>query len=94
MQSIKLFLGILVLGLLFSLKAYSHSGMTGPSGCHMNYSTGVQHCHQAKTTDPYATYYYIHYQGQTAGPYSSYSSCMGAARGANLYGAYCNTSKW
>ena len=42
-------LAIAVLGLLFFSKAYSHSGRTGPSGCHMNYSTGTQHCHKTKT---------------------------------------------
>tara|TARA_B100000945_G_C19819418_1_gene339879 strand:+ start:38 stop:310 length:273 start_codon:yes stop_codon:yes gene_type:complete len=86
-------LAIAVLGLLFFSKAYSHSGRTGPSGCHMNYSTGTQHCHKTKTLNPYKIYYYIHYQGRTAGPYSSYSSCMSAARGANLIGAICLTRK-
>ena len=50
--------------------------------------------HKTKQTNPYQTYYYIKYQGQTYGPYSSYSSCMGAIRGAGVYGAYCSTSKY
>tara|TARA_B100001093_G_scaffold325022_1_gene310134 strand:+ start:414 stop:689 length:276 start_codon:yes stop_codon:yes gene_type:complete len=88
------FLVITILGLLFSQNAYSHSGMTGPSGCHMDYSRGTQHCHKSKQPDPFKTYYYIKYQGKTAGPYSSYNSCMNAARGAKLTGAYCSTSKY
>jgi len=90
----KKLLALVVLGLLFSLKAYSHPGMTGPSGCHMDYTRGSQHCHKSKQPKPFQTYYYVHYQGQTAGPYSSYNSCMSAARGAKLAGAYCNTSKY
>ena len=90
----KKLLGIVVLGLLFCIKAYSHSGNTGPSGCHMNYATANYHCHTPKQTNPYAIYYYVKYQGQTYGPYKSYSSCMGAIRGANIVGAYCSTSKY
>ena len=53
-----------LLGLtLFSFKAYSHSGNTGSTECHTNYSTFKFHCHQKKQGNPYKTYYYIHYQG-------------------------------
>ena len=92
--SVKKLLAIIVLGLLYSLNAYSHPGMTGPTGCHMDYSRGTQHCHKSKQPNPYKTYYYAKYRGQTYGPYSSYGSCMNAVRGANLIGAYCSTSKY
>ena len=90
----KKFLAIITLGLIFSIKAYSHSGNTNAGGCHMNYATANYHCHKTKQTNPYQTYYYIKYQGQTYGPYTSYSSCMGAIRGAGVYGAYCSTSQY
>ncbi len=90
----KKLLGIVVLGLLFCIKAYSHSGNTNAGGCHMNYATADYHCHTTKQTDPYKTYYYIKYQGQTYGPYSSYNSCMAAIRGAGVYGAFCSTSQY
>jgi hypothetical protein len=76
--------------LLKSTMSFAHSGATGPNGCHMNYSNGNYHCHETKTPDPTATYYYIKHQGSSYGPYSSYNSCMNAIRGANLGGAYCS----
>ena len=85
---------IFLLSLIFAFKALSHSGNTGPTGCHMNYATANYHCHTPKQANPYKTYYYIKYQGQTYGPYSSYSSCLNAINGANIYGAYCSSSKW
>ena len=90
----KIVLVFLVLNLIFHTKLYSHSGNTNAGGCHMNYATANYHCHKTKQTNPYQTYYYIKYQGQTYGPYSSYSSCMGAIRGAGVYGAYCSTSQY
>lgn len=91
---IKKLLAIVILGLFFSQNAYSHSGNTGPTGCHMDYSTANYHCHNAKQSNPFATYYYIKYQGRTYGPYSSYNTCMQAIRGANISGAYCSTSQY
>ena len=88
------FLVALILSFILCGVAYSHSGNTNAGGCHMNYATANYHCHKTKQTNPYQTYYYIKYQGQTYGPYSSYSSCMGAIRGAGVYGAYCSTSKY
>ena len=76
------------------MSANSHSGNTNAGGCHMNYATAYYHCHKTKQTNPYQTYYYIKYQGQSYGPYTSYSSCQAAIRGANVYGAYCSTSKY
>ena len=76
--------------LLKSTMSFAHSGATGPDGCHMNYSNGNYHCHERKTPDPTATYYYIKHQGSSYGPYSSHNSCMNAIRGANLGGAYCS----
>ena len=77
-------------------KTYSHSGRTGPSGCHMDYNRigGAYHCHKQKTINPYQTYYYVHHRGQVIGPYKSYGSCMNAVRGARLTGAYCSTSRY
>ena len=80
----------LSLAIVFSNNVFAHSGATGPDGCHMNYSNGNYHCHERKTPDPTATYYYIKHQGSSYGPYSSYNSCMNAIRGANLGGAYCS----
>ena len=79
-----------ILSLFKSTISFAHSGATGPNGCHMNYSTGNYHCHETKTPDPFATYYYIKHLGNSYGPYSSYNSCMNAIRGANLAGAYCS----
>ena len=50
---------IFLLSLLFTFKAHSHSGNTGPTGCHMNYATANYHCHTTKQANPYKTYYYI-----------------------------------
>jgi len=72
----------LMLVIFISQITFAHPGATGPSGCHMNYSTGDYHCHTAKTPDPSQIYYYIKYKGNSYGPYSSYSSCMNAISGA------------
>jgi hypothetical protein len=92
----KLFSIIVFCLLFFTLNINNlnaHPGRTGPSGCHMSYAAQGYHCHKAKTPDPFAIYYYVHYRGQSHGPYSSYNSCMAAARGANLTGAYYTTYK-
>ena len=88
-----IFLSLITL-IFFNQISFAHPGATGPSGCHMNYSTGDYHCHTAKTPNPGETYYYIKYKGESYGPYSSYSSCMNAINGANLYGAYCSTATY
>jgi len=80
----------LLLAIVCSNNVLAHPGATGPDGCHMNYSNGNYHCHERKTPDPAATYYYIKHQGSSYGPYSSYNSCMNAIRGADLRGAYCS----
>ena len=85
---------LLALLLLVPSLSFSHSGGTNQGGCHMNYTTGQYHCHQAKQPDPFKTYYYIKHQGRSYGPYSSYSSCMAAIRGSGVMGAYCSTSKY
>tara|TARA_B100000035_G_C20564446_1_gene364011 strand:+ start:111 stop:386 length:276 start_codon:yes stop_codon:yes gene_type:complete len=90
----KFTLGIITFILLLVVNANSHSGGTNAGGCHMNYTTGQYHCHKAKQTDPFKTYYYIKHQGRSYGPYSSYSSCMSAIRGSGVIGAYCSTSKY
>ncbi len=90
----KLIFSVITFVLLLSVNANSHSGGTNAAGCHMNYSTGFYHCHQAKQPDPFKTYYYIKHQGRSYGPYSSYSSCMAAIRGAGISGAFCSTSKY
>jgi hypothetical protein len=85
------FLILIITAFLFKgTISFAHSGATGPNGCHMNYSNGNYHCHETKTPDPFATYYYIKHQGNSYGPYSSYNSCMNALNGANLRGAYCS----
>jgi hypothetical protein len=59
------FLILLITAFLFKgIIAFAHSGATGPDGCHMNYSNGNYHCHETKTPDPAATYYYIKHQDQ------------------------------
>jgi endonuclease YncB( thermonuclease family) len=45
----KLFLSILVLGLLFSGGAYAHSGGTNSEGCHNQKSNNTYHCHKKKS---------------------------------------------
>jgi len=90
----KKILGLVIFSLLISFNVNSHSGGTNAGGCHMNYTTGQYHCHQAKQPDPFKTYYYIKHQGRSYGPYSSYSSCMAAIRGSGVMGAICSTSKY
>ena len=89
-----IFILIFLLTLFVSMYSYSHSGRTGPSGCHMDYQRAEYHCHQKKYYNTFETYYYIHYQGQVYGPYSSYSTCTNAARGAGIWGYYCSTSRY
>ena len=91
----KKILGIMVIGFFLTIfKAYSHSGNTGPTGCHMDYSTAQYHCHKKKQPNPLGAYYYIKHQGHTYGPYASYYTCMSAIRGAGVYGAFCSTAKY
>ena len=79
-----LFIGLIIFFYSFSINILkSHSGMTGPSGCHMNYSNGTQHCHKSKTPTPGRAYWY---SNQGHGPYSSASSCQNALRGAGIIG--------
>ena len=77
--------------ILYSFNLTAHSGMTGPTGCHMNYMTAEYHCHQQKSPDYYKTYWCINWNFKQYGPYSSYSSCSNAARGAGLTGYFCST---
>ena len=64
----------------------SHSGNTGPSGCHMNYSNGTQRCHKSKSLNPARSYWY---SNQGHGPYSSALTCQNALRGAGIIG-FCS----
>ena len=45
----KFFLGILLLGLLFSWNAQAHSGGTNSEGCHNQKSNNTYHCHKSKS---------------------------------------------
>ena len=90
---LKTFVTLCILSLFITNSSNSHSGRTGPSGCHMDYGTQGYHCHKQKQTNPFQTYYYIKYRGQTYGPYKSYSSCMAAIRGAKIVGGFCTTSR-
>jgi len=85
---------VILLFLFSSSLAFAHSGNTNASGCHMDYTYNSYHCHQSKIPSPFKTYYYIHDRGNVYGPYSSHSSCNSARLGANMYGAYCSTSKY
>ncbi len=80
---------VLVFVIFYSFSLSAHSGMTGPTGCHMNYYTAEYHCHQKKQPNYLQTYWYINWNFNKYGPYSSYSSCMNAARGAGLTGYFC-----
>ena len=80
---------IILIILIYSISTSilkGHSGNTGPSGCHMNYSNGTQHCHKSKSMNPARSYWY---SNQGHGPYSSVSSCQNALRGAGIIG-YCS----
>jgi len=45
----KKFLGIIVLGLMFSGNAQAHSGGTNSEGCHNQKSNNTYHCHKSKS---------------------------------------------
>ena len=90
---LKTTLYLFVLNTFVSNGLKAHPGNTNAGGCHMDYVRQSYHCHKAKTPNPYAVYYYVHYRGSSYGPYSSYNSCMSALRGANLMWAYCSMSK-
>lgn len=81
-------LSLLIVLFFVSPYAMAHSGNTNQQGCHVNYGTGVYHCHQPKTQNQYRENWCIKQDYRTVGcGYSSYNSCASAAASVD-YG-YC-----